>query len=144
MILGFKPQFYRVVTSGIKIHTLRADVNKRWKVGNKVHFAGNLRTKDYFQFGFGIAKQVHEVSIIHQASIKGVSRRPLIFLGDRRLTLEEQKAFAFRDGFDTLEQFFEWFNKTQGLRLICWVDTVMFGRRYMSRDYEYNVKDVFK
>lgn len=33
-----------------KKHTIRADKHNRWKVGNKIHFVVNNRTKDRFQF----------------------------------------------------------------------------------------------
>ncbi|MBE7411382.1 MAG: hypothetical protein HS129_04840 [Leptospiraceae bacterium] len=50
MILGFKQQFIRPILDGTKIHTIREDVHNRWHVGNKIHFATGVRTKNYKQF----------------------------------------------------------------------------------------------
>jgi len=46
MILGFKTKFTDKILNGSKIHTIRKDSKNRWKVGNTIHFANGIRTKN--------------------------------------------------------------------------------------------------
>lgn len=54
-----------------KVHTIRKDSKDRWKVGSKIHFVINNRTKDRFQFA-----PVLEVTRIQDIDIKYLNTGP--------------------------------------------------------------------
>lgn len=57
-----------------KIHTIREDKNDRWKVGNKIHFTINNRTKNSFQFAPVIpVKATQEIFMTRRGSLLEIS-----------------------------------------------------------------------
>lgn len=120
MVLGFKTQFVEKILNGLKIHTIRVDKNKRWQKGKKINFAIGVRTKRYSQFKEGVCK-------FNQA----VELRPdtrEIYLGlNGRMNLLDKKhneMFAKNDGFDTEDDFWNWFNEPFFGTVIHWTDFV--------------------
>lgn len=126
MILSFKKQFVEPIKTGRKIHTIRKDPSRRWKRGKNIHFSTGVRTKKYECFGNGECKSTQTVFMTYayndliEISIDGAE------LFDYKERLE----FAQNDGFDTWEDFFNWFypiiqadpNKEFSARLIHWTD----------------------
>ena len=89
-----------------KLHTIRADVKNRWKVGNKIHFYINCRQKNMFQFAPVLkVKSIQEVFMTYahfdliQISIDG----------KELFSFKEREQFAINDGFDTWQDFFDYF-----------------------------------
>jgi hypothetical protein len=125
MILGFKLQFpwgkpthfvekiKREPGYRPKLHTLRK--GKRWRVGMKIHFATGVRTKNYVQFAFGLCTCVQDIKmIIPEKQILAIIMLPKpidikIIIDDRELTTTEKTELALNDGFDSLEDFYTWF-----------------------------------
>lgn len=105
MILAFNQNFITSIKSGTKIHTIREDKPNRWRKGNIIHFATGVRTKDYNQFHQGICTGVQRVFMTYayndliQISVNGKE----LFGYNERLK------FAQNDGFETWEEFFNWF-----------------------------------
>jgi len=113
MILSFKPQFKEKILNGSKIHTIRG-VTNRWFPGRKIHFATGVRTKNYncFKEGECIGLQkIYISSFLEYIEIDG-----------RTLTVNQEMQLASNDGFDSLHDFYKWFDKDfQGV-IIHWTD----------------------
>lgn len=112
MILGFKKQFVDKIIRGDKIHTIREDPTRRWKPGNVIHFATGVRTKNYNQFHEDTCRYVHPVWIDPQKKEIhiGVYYHLLGWM-KAKMSEHAQLEFAQNDGFDTLDDFWEWFDK---------------------------------
>ena len=89
-----------------KLHTIREDTKNRWKVGNKIHFYINCRQKNMFQFAPVLkVKNIQEVFMTYayndliQISIDG----------KELFSFKEREQFAINDGFDTWQDFFDYF-----------------------------------
>lgn len=127
MVLGFlktfilhgstsrkKTDFENKIKKGIKLHTIRADKTDRWKVGNKIHFATGIRTAKYNQFHEGVCKGIQNIQIFDRT----------IIVEDRELPEWEIEDLAINDGFDTVEDFWGWFDGYDSFtgKLIHWTD----------------------
>lgn len=120
MILGFKTihaitktptGFVDKIMDGIKIHTVRE--GDRWRAGMPIQFATGVRTKAYHKFKDGFTVSVQNIRI-----------NPL----DRTIWIDGHKLrtwngdFTFNDGFETAEDFWQWFNKPVTGQIIHWTD----------------------
>ncbi len=109
-----------------KLHTIRTDPSSRWKAGMDIHMVINNRTKNRFQFAPVVkctSVQVFELEYKNHLlaqnpnytycvlKIDGVSR-----------SREEIEELAINDGFDSVEDFFKYFNKDFKGKLIHWTD----------------------
>lgn len=112
-----------------KIHTIRRDSKNRWKSGNKIHFYINNRTKNAFQFA-----PVVECVSVQEIEIKWIIpngyeiSRPIVWI-DGQLFLDEYDEIdrgidqlAKNDGFDSVEDFFTWFNEDFSGKIIHWTN----------------------
>lgn len=115
-----------------KLHTIREDPHNRWKVGMKIHPVINNRTKDRLQFAPTIV--CTEVQYIRIVWTDGL---PVVHIGDTKESvmpwywdfneedgygLDQMKMLAQNDGFDSVEQFFWWFNSDFTRKIIHWTD----------------------
>lgn len=115
MILGFNKQFVSKILSGEKIHTIRRDQKDRWKPGRIIHFSTGVRTKDYSQFAIGRCVSTSEIIINPAEERVFISIGPgLVYRGQGVIT------FAKNDGFDSLADFWKWFNQPFEGKLIHW------------------------
>ena len=123
MILGFKPQFVKKILSGSKIHSIREDSNKRWKLGMKIHIASGVRTKNYNCFKECICTGIQEIEINTGPYFLNDCR---IKVDGRILGADEKQSLAKNDGFENLVSFYLWFKQDKKdirtLRLIHWTD----------------------
>ena len=73
MLMTFsKEQYMERINAGIKIHTIRTDEHKRWRVGMKAHmWMHSPRTpkKNPFQFGESIVSEIKDIEIHKRDSI---------------------------------------------------------------------------
>jgi len=112
---------------GVKIHTIRADPKNRWRVSMPIHFVVNNRTPKRFQFAPTIpVKAIQEIyirwsGVVVYVSIDGKhfydngTNQPEIF--------EHRMLFlAKNDGFDSVEDFFKYFNTNFKGKIIHWTD----------------------
>lgn len=129
MILSFKKKwpwngeptrFPEKIKSGEKVHTIREDQHRRWREGMDIHFATGLRTPQYNQFESGVCSGVQEIRMLYH-NIRYMYR-PVIHIDDRQLDLQEAKIFARNDGFDSWEQFKQWFDEDFKGRIIHWTE----------------------
>ena len=111
MVLGFlkgfnvsgkrKPtNFEEKIKKGIKLHTIRWDDKKRWREGMKIHFAHGVRTNNYNCFREGVCDGVQEVEILRRE----------IYVDGRELSSDEIEYLSMNDGFDSVEEFWHWFD----------------------------------
>lgn len=102
-----------------KLHTIREDLNNRYKVGQKLQLAYNVRTKDYLQFHPDIEiKSIQEIKIIYHKELAW----PMVIIDKKNLTFCEIEKLAINDGFDDVSNFFEWFNKDFKGKIIHFTD----------------------
>ncbi len=89
-----------------KLHTLRDDPNDRWHTGMMIDFFINVRTKKMFRFAPKIpviSTQEVFMTYYHSDIIQ-------ISIDGRELfSYTERLEFAVNDGFDTWEDFFNYF-----------------------------------
>lgn len=133
MILGFKKQFVDKILSGSKIHTIREDKPNRWRMRNVIHFATGIRSKYYNQFKKGQCKSVQHIRIRwidNIISLEIVDNpeedwRILYAYSDadrNSLGRDEMEQFAINDGFESIDEFFKWFDKDFTGKIIHWTN----------------------
>ena len=125
MVLGFtksfvvfnkrKPTgFEEKIINGTKIHSVRWDDHDRWKSGCKIHFCTGVRTSKYNCFHEGVCKNTQKITIDSgRIIVEGT------YLSD-----EEVKQFAKNDGFDSVDDFWWWFDQYSPFigKIIHWTD----------------------
>lgn len=109
----FKPGWASSTTS--KIHTIREDTKNKWKAGRDIHFAIGVRTRDYWQF----APVVKCKSIQH---IKICRIFQTVVIDDRALKWDEISELAKNDGFDSVGEFWNWFDRDFTGKIIHWTN----------------------
>ena len=100
-----------------KIHTIRKDKSKRWKIGNKIHFVINNRTKKRLQFA-----PVVNVKSIQQIFITPNSEIFRVNIDGKWLDDSQIEKLALNDGFESVADFFNWFSKDFVGKVIHWTD----------------------
>lgn len=144
MILGFskyiKPKggtrretnFEKKVLDGTKKSTIRLDPKRRWKAGRTIQFATGVRTKHYNCFKEGICTGTQEIEITHKPLYAKVEIDGILF-GDIHYTGTindmngciyngKLRTLAWNDGFNNIEEFFDWFDKDFKGVIIHWTD----------------------
>lgn len=124
MILGFKPQFIDKILNGSKIHTIREDKHNRWKVGNKIHFATGVRTKEYNQFYKGVCLKIQTISFRSPAieyTDGSIWESKNVYVNGFWVTnYKVKEALAKNDGFDSINEFMKWFPNGFIGKIIYW------------------------
>lgn len=116
-----------------KLHTIREDKKERWKPGTKIDFFINCRQPTMFRFAPVLpVVSIQKVKIkwfniygdvVARVFIDGKSFAYVKFKNDTIVTLEgEMLQLAHNDGFDTIEDFFAYFNKDFTGKIIHWTD----------------------
>lgn len=94
-----------------KLHTIRKDENDRWNAGKDIHFVVNGRTKDRFQFAPVVkCVSVQEIFISNLRDADSINR-VFVQINGRFLNHNEIKTLAQNDGFESVEDFFKYFNQ---------------------------------
>lgn len=116
---------YIVGTHKPKLHTIREDLKDRWKKGTMIDFFINCRQKDMFRFAPRIpVVSIQEVIVFYKPdSVFFAQTYPAdVFIDNRKLEIRELLGFVTNDGFETIEDFFAYFNKDFTGKLIHWTD----------------------
>ena len=131
MILGFKKKFpwgkpsnfEKKILDGSKIHTFREDKRGRWKPGVLIHFATGIRTRFYNCFKKGVCKSTQSIRIEKYDTYYGVEG-PFykIYINSEPVFDDVVEKLAKNDGFDSLGDFFKWFNTDFHGKIIHWTD----------------------
>lgn len=98
-----------------KIHTIRKDQKKRWKPGIKIHFYFWNRTKKSTCFGILPCTGVQEIYI-------DVEDNEVYIPLEECRTIDVDQ-LALNDGFDSTEEFWEFFTESGFYRIIHWTDS---------------------
>ena len=125
MILGFLKgfnvngkrkltNFEEKIKKGIKIHTIRVDEKCRWKKGNKIHFATGVRTSNYNCFKEGVCVDIQNVEFSDRN----------IWIDGIKCTWDEIEDLAINDGFDSVDDFWWWFDQYKSFegKIIHWTE----------------------
>ena len=103
-----------------KLHTIREDNNNRWQVGNKIDFFINARQKNMFRFAPVLpVVSIQEIEITY---LKLHKPEILVVVDGKYLNVYEITKLANNDGFDTVLDFFDYFNKDFTGKIIHWTD----------------------
>ena len=110
-----------------KLHTIREDKTDRWKIGNKIDFFINCRQKDMFRFApvlnvFSIQEIEIEWHKRVRSDIHFWYKDVSISINKKYLSCEQCIQLAENDGFDSVEEFFEYFNEDFKGKLIHWTN----------------------
>lgn len=122
MLLTFtKPKFEDLIKENIKQHTIRADKNNRWKVGNTIQFwNGNPRNTNAknkpHQFGTGVCCKVVPINIY--------PKNDAIICDGYGLSISEIESLAINDGFENWEEMKTFFTEDFVGKMIFWKDCV--------------------
>ncbi len=122
----------RAIIDGVKpkLHTIRIDEHDRWKAGNDIHFVINNRTPKRFQFAPVIkCKSVQKIEIKHIPLTRPLGvKKPVVWIDGKlfydlaEINIDSMKRLANNDGFDSVDDFFAYFNKDFTGKLIHWTD----------------------
>ena len=135
MILGFKQKFPwgkptyfpAKIEHGKKIHSIREDKHNRWEKGKLIHMATGVRTKYYNCFMERYCRSVQKIKIWHTFS-KYQSKRSFVSIDGELIYKSSEPLFsdtkmillAKNDGFDSVDDFFKWFDKNFEGVIIHW------------------------
>jgi len=112
-----------VLYQDAKLHTIREDKTGLWKAENKIHFVINNRTPQRFQFAPVIrCVSIQKIQISHYSKKMYHETAPIVQVDDFRLKSEEIDQLAKNDGFNSVEDFFAWFNKDFTGKIIHWTN----------------------
>lgn len=107
----------RVTTVHPKIHSIREDKTNRWTAGNKIHFVLFNRTPNRLQFA-----PVLDVKCVQTIHMMNQHFCPVVFIDDRILSRAEVECLARNDGFDSVADFFGYFNYPFTGKIINWTN----------------------
>lgn len=122
---GFKNKILAGVDKSLelipKIHTIRE--GERWKPGMKIHMATGVRTANYKQFNQDYPELQTVVSvqkiIIHNDRDIG---KDDLWIDGKKLDLPGMIMLAMNDGFNSTDEFFQWFTGHFEGQLIHWTN----------------------
>jgi hypothetical protein len=122
--------FNQTLDLNLKLHTIRDDQKDRWKAGMKIDFFINVRKKDMFRFAPVlpvVSVQKIEIIITENCAL----RKRQVWIDDvfalyyeygDRIIDKGLLQLVQNDGFDTIEDFFAYFDKDFTGKLIHWTD----------------------
>lgn len=127
MILGFsktfiingtrkQTKFVDKIRKGVKIHSIRLDKSNRWKQGNLIHMATGVRSPNYYCF------MTEVCTLVQRMHINPADKT--IELSGVNLHNIEIEQLAINDGFDSVGDFWSWFESYEpaDVKLIHWTD----------------------
>ncbi|MCT7977650.1 ASCH domain-containing protein [Laspinema olomoucense] len=112
--INFQKRFAMAVQSGTKRQTIRGYRKRRFVVGDKLMLYTGMRTKLSHFLRESTAIAVHDIKI----------EEDKVYLDDLELNEENLLKLANDDGFESIDEFFDFFCSTHGLpfsgQLIKW------------------------
>lgn len=146
MILGYKKvfpfngkptDFEAKINTGLKIHSIREDKNNRWKADMSIQHAHGVRTKQYRCFKEDFCRSIQSIEIKYPEKRDIFSflvaerileydeylyKRVQVLIDGRYVSERTVKEVARNDGFDSIIDFFRWFDKPFSGRIIHWTN----------------------
>lgn len=118
MILGYAKlaNAKEKILNGIKITTIREDKHNRWKVGRTIQHSLGVRTTRYEKFMDSVCTHIQTIVID--------SFNRSVLLDGEYILAYRIKEIAINDGFDSLDEFYNFFEGKQDtpMKLIHWTD----------------------
>ena len=113
-----------------KIHTIRKDKFDNWQIGKKIHFCINMRTKNHWQFAPILPVQnTQTIKITYSGKAINVYVDGKHFYYRSAAGQEwsdearnNMLRLAMNDGFDSIDDFFLWFNEDYNGKIIHWTN----------------------
>lgn len=107
-----------------KLHSIREDKSNRWMPGMKIHMVINNRTRNRYQFAPLLeVESVQTIRIIREGpGVEFGIGTWYVYIDDRQLTLDQIKELAWNDGFDSVPDFFDFFNSEFTGKIIHWTN----------------------
>lgn len=99
-----------------KIHTIRKDETGRWREGMDINYVLFNRTKKRWEFATGTCSGVQKIQITRNAILGQL----VIFVDGKMLNSLDAVHLIHNDGFDTMQQFEQWFSEDFKGVLIHW------------------------
>ena len=131
-----KYEFKDNIDRNPKIHTIREDRKNRWKEGKNIDFFINSRTENMFRFAPKIAVISTQELKINWFSDKrdlapckagGIYNYVEVIIDGKRLEIKDVEQLAINDGFDSVEDFFDFFNQSFKGKIIHWTKFKYYG-----------------
>ncbi|MBY0488179.1 MAG: hypothetical protein K2P85_13480 [Flavobacteriaceae bacterium] len=134
------PEYFECLDKGFKnsnpfnakLHSMREDKKDRWKPGMIIDFFINNRTKDMFRFAPRIPViSTQKIEITWISNFRNLQPSKLspkrfnyleVIIDDRLIEIKEVHELSQNDGFDTIEDFFDFFNEDFKGKIIHWTD----------------------
>jgi hypothetical protein len=105
-----------------KIHTIREDKKERWHAGNLIHFTTGARTKNiniFLKDKLCVSTQTIEIKYNKKYDRYLL---PDVLIDNKKLSILWLNILAINDGFDSVEDFFNYFPNDFKGKLIHWTD----------------------
>lgn len=131
MLIGYKPQFHAKILDGTKKHTIRTDAHDRWHAGMKMHQSAGVRTKQYRLLRMDTCTGTQTIEILWNRNIFFLSKaivyvdcESIGYFYPEKIQLTDKKVIelAINDGFETVQDFFKWFNDDYEGKIIHWTN----------------------
>jgi hypothetical protein len=105
-----------------KLHTIRLDPHNRWKPGNLIHPV--IKPEGRFSAGFQFSPVIKCVSVqtIEILYFEPHKNRGFVYVDGLLISGKYLQQLAINDGFDSIEDFFAYFNKDFTGKIIHWTD----------------------
>lgn len=120
-VIESSPKVFR-----FKPHTIREDKNNRWKPGMRIHFfewTGKAYRSKQFKFApLTECVSVQAIEIVWHDTEGNRYVNPAIYVDDVWMVGKDLETLAHNDGFDTVCDFYAWFNQDFYGRIIHWTD----------------------
>ena len=120
MVLDFEEHFVDKILNGSKRHTIRKDEHRRWELGEKIHFTTSAQNPKSNQFAWGVCEGVDVVELYPKTREIYLERKGEMKLLGSWLT----EVLIENEGFDSEDDFWEWFDKPLKGVLIHWTETL--------------------
>jgi hypothetical protein len=121
MLLTFsKERYMERILSGVKIHTIRRDTERRWVPGVQIDMMLANPDIEGVVFAHAIVSEVKGINISKQDGLVGIATKDAgEIINFETIPKELCGPLAIADGFDTVDEFFDHFGEFEG-RLIFW------------------------
>lgn len=103
-----------------KLHSIRDDKHDRWHAGRMIHPVINNRSKNQFQFAPAFPCVSVQKIDISSNPVMMVSES--VKVDNRFLSYKEVETLAINDGFNSIVDFFAWFNEGYTGKIIHWTN----------------------
>ena len=127
---GWSTEFVEKVLTGSKKHTIRKRGKRKFRIGMELQLATGVRTKSYKQFAKAYVSDIKRLTVSNWNAFHPQIMDEEIPYNGGYITVEingwgnylkkaDIEALAKADGFDSLDQFVQWFDLNKGAHIVC-------------------------